>query len=312
MAKVSVIVPIYNVEAFIERCVRSLFEQTLDDMEFIFIDDCTPDNSMFILRNVLYKYPDRVPQTRIISMPTNSGLPVARKQGICLATGDYIIHCDSDDWVDVNMYQTLYERAIEDDSDAVFCGYYCTDGINYNKHIDLFSYDTNISLINSILKGVSPSLCTKLFKRSLYSNDISYPQSNMGEDAALCIQLIYYCKRVSCLPAALYYYYHNLNSISNSSTPEKIMNRFNQVCDNLSLIEHFIGDRLFQNRSFLKALRYYKHKQRDILTPLLIQSNYYKIWLRHFKNLNIYVFFLDIPLKSKILFALRLLRLYMK
>ena len=105
--KVSVIVPIYNVEAYIERCAISLFEQTLDDIEYIFVNDCTPDNSMMILSEVLSRYPQRKEQVRIINQPKNQGAAKAREDGIKEARGEYIIHCDSDDWVDKNIYQLL-------------------------------------------------------------------------------------------------------------------------------------------------------------------------------------------------------------
>ena len=95
--KVSIIVPIYGVEHFIERCARSLFEQTLDGIEFIFVNDSTPDNSISILLRVLEDYPNRQNQVRIVQHEVNKGLPFARQTGIRLAKGEYIAHCDSDD-----------------------------------------------------------------------------------------------------------------------------------------------------------------------------------------------------------------------
>ena len=97
MPKVSVIVPVYNAEKYIERCVRSLYNQTLDDIEYIFVDDCTPDNSMEVLQKVMDEYPKRKLHTKIIIHTTNTGQSGSRKDGILAATGDYIIHCDADD-----------------------------------------------------------------------------------------------------------------------------------------------------------------------------------------------------------------------
>lgn len=85
MAKVSVIVPIYNVSRFIKRCVESLFNQTLDDVEFIFVNDCTPDDSIDILKKVIADYPDR--NTMIINHEVNKGLPAARNTGLKAASG---------------------------------------------------------------------------------------------------------------------------------------------------------------------------------------------------------------------------------
>ena len=110
--KVSVIVPIYGVEAYIERCAVSLFEQTLDDIEYIFVNDCTPDESMKILSHVLSRYPHRTDQVVIINQPKNMGAAKAREVGIKAAKGEYIIHCDSDDWVDKDMYFLMYQEAV--------------------------------------------------------------------------------------------------------------------------------------------------------------------------------------------------------
>src|SRR5574344_2358361 len=111
MPKVSIIIPIYNVEKYIEKCARSLFEQTEEDLEFIFVNDCTRDCSMQILNEVIKDYPSRKNQIKIITNEINQGLPFTHQRGQKEATGEYIIHCDSDDWVDINMYRMLYEKA---------------------------------------------------------------------------------------------------------------------------------------------------------------------------------------------------------
>lgn len=122
--KVSVIIPVYGVERYIEQCARSLFEQTMQDgIEYIFVDDCSPDKSIEILENVLREYPHRRLQTRIIRHTENQGLGGARKTGMEYATGEYIIHCDSDDWVEPDMYETLYRKATEENADIVGCDY---------------------------------------------------------------------------------------------------------------------------------------------------------------------------------------------
>lgn len=116
----SIIIPIYKAEQYIERCVRSLMEQTMkENIEFIFINDCTPDTSMEILRRIINEYPQRKKQIRIIENETNMGVSATRKIGIEAANGKYIGWCDSDDWVDVTMYQTLYEATQDSRIDIV-------------------------------------------------------------------------------------------------------------------------------------------------------------------------------------------------
>ena len=130
MPKVSVIIPVYGVENYIERCARSLFEQTLDDIEYLFIDDCTPDQSIKVLQQLLEEYPQRKHQVIIHRMEHNSGQAAVRKWGMQNATGEYVIHCDSDDWVDLDMYRAMYEKAKSDNSDFVVCDFIVTDGNN--------------------------------------------------------------------------------------------------------------------------------------------------------------------------------------
>lgn len=124
MIKVSVIIPVYNVEKYIEHCARSLMEQTLMDIEYIFVDDCTPDHSMEILQRVLTDYPERLENIRIIHHTQNSGSAAVRNTGLQIAQGEYIIHCDSDDWVEPDMYKAMYAKAKETDADIVVTDYY--------------------------------------------------------------------------------------------------------------------------------------------------------------------------------------------
>ena len=160
-----IIIPIYNVEKYIERCARSLFEQTEEDLEFIFVNDGTPDNSMQILNDVIRDYPSRKDQIKIFENEKNLGLPLTRQRGLKEATGEYIIHCYSDDWVDTNMYQILYEEAT--DLDIVWRDFYRTDGVT-NKH-DIQNTNTDkVTILKDILIGKKLStLWNHLVKRSL-------------------------------------------------------------------------------------------------------------------------------------------------
>lgn len=122
MPKVSVIVPIYNASAYIKQCAVSLFEQTLDDIEYIFIDDCTTDDSMEVLNECIEEYPNRKNRIKILKHAVNSGQAAARTTGMKAATGEYMIHCDPDDWVDQRMYSDMYYEAIKANADIAVCG----------------------------------------------------------------------------------------------------------------------------------------------------------------------------------------------
>ena len=208
MAKVSVIVPIYNVERYIERCVRSLMEQTLDDIEYIFVDDCTPDRSMDVLEKVLKEYPQRRKYIKIIHQKKNTGSATVRNTGLENATGDYIIHCDSDDWVDKNMYEAMYLKAKESRADIVATDY-------YEEHLKRTIVrkqacpDNSIGSIKKMLSGdLHCGVWNKLVKREIYqANDIHFPNGiNMWEDVLTTIPLFYHASKIVYLPEAYYHY----------------------------------------------------------------------------------------------------------
>lgn len=121
--KVSVIIPVYNVGRYIEKCARSLFEQSLDDIEYIFVDDCSPDNSLSIVKFVSEDYPKRKNNIKYLVHDKNRGLTTTRNTGLAVATGEFIAHCDSDDWVDVAMYEKLYNHAVEENADVCFSNF---------------------------------------------------------------------------------------------------------------------------------------------------------------------------------------------
>ena len=110
--KLSVIVPIWGVEKYIEKCARSLFESDLDDMEFIFVDDCTPDKSIELLEALMEQYPERKKQSSIVRHEVNKGLPQARKTGFEASRGEFVTYCDSDDWVAPSMYSKMLATAV--------------------------------------------------------------------------------------------------------------------------------------------------------------------------------------------------------
>ena len=185
--KVSVIIPIYKVEAFIERCAATLMEQTLPEVEYIFVDDATPDNSIVVLEEVIARYPHRKDQVRIVRHAENKGLPAARNTGLALATGEYIFHCDSDDYVELAMLEEMYNTAKERDADIVWCDWYLTFAKN-ERYMKQPSYETPLEALKAMLSGAMKyNVWNKLVKRSLYvDNNIQLPAGyGMGEDMTM-------------------------------------------------------------------------------------------------------------------------------
>lgn len=228
--KVSVITPVYKAEPYIEKCVRSLFEQTLDDMEYIFIDDCTPDNSMQILNRVTKDYPARKEQIKIIHHDVNKGISTTRNTGLLNATGNFIIHCDSDDWVDPGLYERLYNKAIEHNSDIVICDYKTINHKTTKIKIDFFDENSK-NCIKALLTGkLSPFLWNKLIKKEMYSdNQVFFPDGvNIREDFYALVKLFHYAKKISKISDSYYHYRIHDNSISRSIKMHDISSDFVQ------------------------------------------------------------------------------------
>ena len=112
MKTVSIIVPIYKVERYVQQCARSVLSQSYPSIQFIFVDDCTPDRSIELLESLIdAEFPKLKERITIIRKPVNEGLPQARKTGVAAATGDFIMHVDSDDWIEPDALQKLVAKA---------------------------------------------------------------------------------------------------------------------------------------------------------------------------------------------------------
>ena len=202
---VSVIILVYKAEMYIERCARSLFAQTLEDIEYIFVDDCTPDASMDILDRVLEDYPSRRSQVKVLHNDVNRGQAFSRDRGVKAATGDYIIHCDSDDVTEKTLYETLLAKALETEADIVVCDYdILQDGkTTYGCGCRCPEKD----LVAAILDGSMPAyLWNKLIKRSLYNMALLPPKADIWEDKTTLVQLFHACSKVAFVQESLYTY----------------------------------------------------------------------------------------------------------
>lgn len=219
MPKVSVIIPVYGVERFIERCARSLFEQSLEDMEFIFVNDCTKDNSINILNQVLDDYPNRKDKTVIINRATNGNLAAARKSGQKCATGVFVAHCDSDDWIDTNLYEKMYNLAVQDHADVVMCAIKdeypdkCVE-----RHYPNLPDDCKSVLEKWYENSIGMYVWNKLVRRSIYEDyDIESVEGiNMWEDNNLMLRVFYYASRLSYIDDS-FYHYNRANSSAMTS-----------------------------------------------------------------------------------------------
>ncbi|MFI3277530.1 MAG: glycosyltransferase family 2 protein [Rikenellaceae bacterium] len=180
---VSVIIPVYGVEGYIERSLRSLFTQSkTDGVEYILVNDATLDTSMDIARQVISEYKDL--EIKIIDHAENRGLALARQTGLESATGEYILHTDSDDWCESTMLEDMYQAAVQSGADVVVCDYFLNISTQ-ERYISQKVSSDPIEFYDMILKGdAAPSVWNKLVRRSIIIDNNIKPVAdiNMGED----------------------------------------------------------------------------------------------------------------------------------
>ncbi|MFR9626092.1 MAG: glycosyltransferase family 2 protein [Rikenellaceae bacterium] len=208
---ISVIVPIYNVELYVERCLESLFNQTrTDNIEYILIDDKTPDKSMVIADRVVDRYSHL--NVRTIRLEENTGISMVRQRGVDEAKGRYILFVDSDDWCDGNMLEELSRVVEQRDADIVVCDYYVA---SYNLAVQCDVYtkhyvpSSGVDCVLSLFRGESDGfLWNKLIKKSLFEiGDIKFPKGvDVWEDTAVICQLYLNASDIVYLPRAFLHY----------------------------------------------------------------------------------------------------------
>lgn len=280
---VSVVIPIYKSIKYIEACARSLFEQTLDSIEYIFINDATPDDSIIILNSIIKEYPVRKSFVKIINMKKNGGVSNARRIGMENATGEYIIHCDSDDWVDKDMYERLYNKAKKTDADIVGC--------NFRHEFSDIQYDfqqqyadTMEENIRRLINGkIFPSLCTSLTRRKLIvDHQLSFPIGlNMGEDLFFNLQLYLHAQKSVSMDWAPYHYRHT----EDSSCVQRSRKSVDSDITIAGMIENFMKEHGLYDK-YDKEIKFRKFFSKLPLIHDLDDKELYKEWLNTYPETN--------------------------
>ena len=226
MPKVSIIVPIYNVEMYIGKCLETLVNQTLKDIEIILVNDGSKDGSAEIAKKYLKKYPEKI----VYLEKENGGLSDSRNYGLPYAKGEYIAFLDSDDYVEENMYEEMYELAKKEDSDMVQCNFYWEYPDKNKKKIgELKQYSNK----KEMLVKTRVEAWNKLIKREILvkNPEIKFPKGLRYEDVEFTYKLIPYVEKVSILNKPFIHYIQRGNSISNTQN-ERTKEIFN-VLDNV-------------------------------------------------------------------------------
>ncbi|WP_261882421.1 glycosyltransferase family 2 protein [Vibrio pelagius] len=277
MAKVSVIVPVYNSEKYIEKTLSSLLSQTLEELEIIIIDDGSKDNSLFLIKSILERTPTKK-FVRLINRE-NKGVSFTRNEGIRLAKGEYVIQLDSDDWCEKNWIEKLYLNAITNDSDIVICNY---KKVFRSKELLVIEprYNSSIEYINAMLVGdISGFSWNKLVRKEvIIRNNIIFPVNiNYCEDLIFFIDVFNCSSSISYINDALVYYNNdNPSSITKKMDKKKV----NQIIKSIDFIEGRLTS-LFSSDEVLYYIDIFKLNQKCWIMQSMLPNVPKSIWLMY-------------------------------
>jgi len=279
---VSIIVPVYGVETHVGRCFHSLMEQSYQAIEYIIVDDATPDRSIQIIKEILDQYPARKDQVHIIRHGVNKGLPTARNTGLVEAKGVYIVNCDSDDWIEPTMIEEMVKVARSSQADIVYSDFYLSFHKN-ERYMAQPDHTVPEACITAMLDGsMKFNVWNKLVRRKLYSDHaILFPDGkSMGEDMTM-LKLFCHAQRTAHLKGA---YYHYMQTNSNAFTKSISEKSLSQIKANVSDITEYI-ETMFGKERFSDALQYFKLNMK---LPFLISLDYnmYKLWVAWYPESN--------------------------
>lgn len=220
MPKVSIIVPVYKAEAYLHRCVDSILAQTFTDWELLLIDDGSPDKS----GEICDEYTKKDSRIRVIHKK-NSGVAAARQDGLELSQGEYIIHADSDDWMEPQTLLELYTVAQQEKADVVLCDYYIVNG-DFKTYVKQkpTQISNNDRIIKDFTRNLLGSLWNKLVRREciLKYNVHFIPEINYSEDLLFCYQLFVNPVKTVYLGKAFYNYVMQDSSITHNLSRKNI------------------------------------------------------------------------------------------
>lgn len=219
--KVSILVPFYKVEQYVGRCVESLFTQTYKNVEYVFVNDCSPDKSIEVINEMIDKY-GIASQCKMITHNQNQGISVSRNDCLDNMTGDYFLFVDSDDYIDIDMVELLVDAAVKENADISGCGYieeYADHSVLYpqkytNNHDEMMRAITLLTI-----KGVMWKLLVRSTIVTEHRDEVRFiPDRKMVDDYLFCCQIFYYARRFAGVDRCMYHWIqYNPNNYTHTS-----------------------------------------------------------------------------------------------
>ncbi|MBR2526676.1 glycosyltransferase family 2 protein [bacterium] len=256
MTKLSIVLPVYNVEKYLKETLNCLVNQTFSDIEIICINDCSKDNS----RSILTDFASKDKRVKIIDNEQNSGAAVSRNKGLDIATGEYVLFLDSDDIFERNLAESVIKAADENNSDIVIYNYDTTTGnkkINFKKNKKLidkkfFSYK---DIPDRIFNIIPPNAFSKLYRRKfLQENNLRFQSLKSCNDSYFALASLILAKQISLLDKVLLHY--RINATGNISSSRGV--HYKNIISVMKSLKSFLEENSVYNeveKSFIKAFR---------------------------------------------------------
>lgn len=280
--KVSIIIPAYNIENCIERCLKSIIKQTLTDIEIIVINDGSIDNTLKLI-NIFAKKDKRV---KVVNKK-NEGSIEARKSGLKLANGEFILFVDGDDWIEVDCLEKLYNTSKENDFDVVlYNAFYSYD--DRKEPFDTFkiSNKTKNDFLKELFLGkINPGICFKFIRKTFLNlNEIQFPNNiSYAEDLAASASIFIKLPNIGTCNERLYNYYQRSNSITKISN-----NKILEIDKAMKFIENDLNENKM-NEKYKKEFEYLIYMHMFISKVVMISdlNNFNRVLYKQYKNKDI-------------------------
>ena len=242
--KVSCLIPIYGVERYIERCARSLFEQTYPNLEYVFVNDCTKDGSVEVLKKVLEEYPEKRDMVKIVDHEKNRGLAAARNTALDWAKGEFVCVVDSDDWMELDALELLVKKQLEQNADIVSGNRL----IHYLKKTELLeeqNYQNKVEMTLQMMQRTWDHFITgRLFRRALFlDNGLRWVEgADVAEDRFMMTLLAYHAQSFEAIDNLVYHYERsNEHALTKTGDRYRFFENNDQELRNMMSLKQFFN-----------------------------------------------------------------------
>lgn len=258
--RVSILMPVYKVEQYLEKTLDSIFTQTYSEINFVFVNDCSPDNSLQVLKDTIHKHHIDNSQYTIVNHEQNEGIAVSRADAIAHAKGDYIFFVDSDDWIEKDTVEQMVSATKGGTIDIVGCDFmkdYLSGKPTY--HHEKYAETCRDNMLKCLNYDIGTVLWKLLIRRSLFDNIIITPHVDIVEDYIISVKLFFFANSFVAVPKAFYHYVQynqarvSFQTLRSINMHIKGVEEVEQFCRDQCLLDNEVQQKLLLRKFSIKS-----------------------------------------------------------